>query len=509
MHKKSKKIFRFLLGVLTFLGCLLILLSLAAFYAAKWYANVYGQMGFDSILYTLTAGLNGADPGLVKSFLAAVVPKALGWGFLAGFVLFFSSEKKLVLTLFQRLRIRLFPLWKPLSSVLCLLLCGALLLCAARISELDKYIANLRSLSTVFEEEYRDPKTTSVTFPEEKRNLIYIYLESMETSYLSKEQSGMLDYNVIPELYALAQENINFSHNEDIGGFSVAPGAAWTIGAMVGHTAGIPLKTPPDTDGNAYGADGNFLPGVTTLMDILHENGYYQALMVGSDASFGGRREYYTSHGVDRVYDLYTAREDGLIPEDYLVWWGFEDLHLFSYAQQALTEMSRQDQPFAFTMLTVDTHHIGGYVCQYCENTHAEQYENVMECASRQVAAFIDWLQQQPFYENTTVIITGDHPSMDNGYFSRVSPEGYERHVYNCFINSAATPVTTKNRQFCAYDMLPTTLSAMGCVIEGDRLGLGTDLFSATATLLEKTNGAIAEEFAKNSAYYTKHFFFE
>ena len=175
----------------------------------------------------------------------------------------------------------------------------------------------------------------------------------------------------------------------------------------------------------------------------------------------------------------------------------------------ALTEISQQAQPFAFTMLTADTHHIGGYVCQYCKNSHAEQYENVIECSSRQVDAFVKWLQEQPFYENTTVIIAGDHPSMDHGYFSRVTTDDYKRHMYNCFLNSAADTQNIKNRQFCAYDMFPTTLAAMGCTIDGDRLGLGTNLLSATPTLLEATNGAIAGEFHKNSAYYTSHFFFK
>ena len=509
MNKKHRKFRRFLSVVFGILGIVLVILSFAALYSAKWYASVYGQMGFDSVLFTLTAGVKGTDPELIHSYMSAVLPSTLGWSILICFLLFFRAKKKLVLTLFRKLRIRLFPLSRLVCAVITVAMCSGLLFSAAKISELDKYIINLRTQSTIYEDKYRDPKTTAITFPEQKRNLIYIYLESMETSYLSKEQGGMLDYNVIPELYALAQENTNFSHNEDVGGFNASPGASWTIGAMVGQTAGIPLKTPPGIGGNEYGSEGDFLPGVTTLTDILHENGYYQALMVGSDASFGGRRQYYTSHGVDRVYDLYTAREDGIIAPDYHVWWGFEDHYLFSYAQQVLTEISQQEQPFAFTMLTVDTHHIGGYVCKHCENTHEEQYENVYECSSKQVAAFVQWLQAQPFYENTAVIIAGDHPSMDNGYFSRVSPEGYTRHVYNCFINSAVTTENTKNRYFNTYDMLPTTLAAMGCAIDGDQLGFGTNLFSATPTLLEATNGAITAELEKNSTYYTKNFFFK
>lgn len=506
MNKKPGKLILVLSVLLGIFQVLLITFSFVALFSANWYATVYGQMGFDAVLFTLTAGLGGVDSGLVNSYLATVLPRALGLSAIVSVLLFFRSKKQIILTLFQKLRIRLFPLGPWLRSVIVLVLCGSLLFAGTKTSQLDQYISNIRATSNVYEDEYRDPKTTKITFPEKKRNLIYIYLESMETSYLSALQGGMLDTNVIPELYTLAQENTNFSHNADVGGFFVAPGASWTIGAMVSHTAGIPLKTPPGVDGNDYGKEGEFLPGVTSLTDILHENGYYQALMVGSDASFGGRREYYMSHGVDRIYDLHTARTDGLVAEDYFVWWGFEDSYLFSYAQQAITEMSRQEQPFAFTMLTVDTHHIGGYRCPNCETNRIEQYEDVMACSSRQVAAFVQWLQQQPFYEDTAIVITGDHLSMDNGYFSRVAPQGYQRHVYNCFINSAATTQNTKNRNFFTYDMLPTTLAAMGCSIEGDRLGFGTNLYASIPTLPEALGDTIVAELDKNSDYYNKYF---
>ena len=509
MTKKPKLIVSILSVLLGILQVLLVAVSFVALYAAKWYASVYGQMGFDAILYTLTADLNGVDSNLVTSFLWSVLPKTLGWTALVGVIIFLRTKKEVVLTLFRKLRIRLMPPGRLVRTGLVLVLCACLLLSAAQISELDKYIKNLRELSTIYEDEYRDPKTTNITFPEQKRNLVYIFLESMETTYLSREQGGALENNVIPELYDLAQEYTNFSHNLDVGGFTAASGATWTVGAMVAQTAGIPLKTPPEVGGNDYGKDGDFLPGVTSLTDLLHENGYYQALMVGSDASFGGRREYFNSHHMDRVYDLFTARADGLISPEHYVWWGFEDFHLFNYAKQALTDISQQEQPFAFTMLTVDTHHVAGYVCPYCENTYNEQYENVMQCSSKQVLSFVRWLQEQPFYENTTVVIAGDHPSMDYDYIARVTPADYERHMYNCFINSAVTTENIKNRNFNTYDMLPTTLAAMGCTIEGDRLGFGTNLYSSTPTLLEATGGAIAAEFEKNSAYYTKNFFFK
>ena len=77
--------------------------------------------------------------------------------------------------------------------------------------------------------------------------------------------------------------------------------------------------------------------------------------MVGSDLSFGGRREYFKTHGKYKNYDLYTAREDGIIDDDYYVFWGYEDEKLFEYAKEELTNIASKDEPFNFTMLTVDT----------------------------------------------------------------------------------------------------------------------------------------------------------
>ena len=117
------------------------------------------------------------------------------------------------------------------------------------------------------------------------------------------------------------------------------------------------------------------------------------------------------------------------------------------------------------------------------------------------------WLQAQPFYENTTVIIVGDHESMDNGYFSRNVDKNYQRMLYNCFLNPGAPAKRLRNRQFAAVDLFPTTLRAMGCTIEGTRLGLGTDLFSGQITLCEKYGfNDFNDELAKASDYYKENF---
>ena len=482
-------------GSLLLTGLLTALLAVAClcFFAARWYIGTYGDLGFDSILYTVFSDLGGVQSGLILSFcLKALLPMLLCT------VLGAAALHLLGKTRRSRTLTRLTAL------ALSLLMIGH----AAVSTGLPEYIYGLFNESNLFEKYYVVPGEDNIVFPEEKRNLIYIFLESMEISYLSEELGGGQEDNLIPELYDLAQETINFSHNEEVGGFLPVTGTTWTIGAMVAHTAGVPLKLPPEVAENEYGQDeAGFLPGIVSLQDILHDQGYYQTLMVGSVASFGGRRQYYLQHGADHVYDISTARRDDIVEDDYFVWWGMEDKYLFEYAKQELTEISQQDRPFAFTMLTVDTHHIGGYVCEYCENEHDEQYENVMSCSSRQVAEFIEWLRQQPFYENTTVIVTGDHLSMDKGYFNRNVDEDYTRRSYNCFVNTPVDTQFDKNRQFSALDMFPTTLAALGCTIEGDRLGLGTNLFSGTPTLIELLGyERFDRQVSMSSEYYAVNF---
>ena len=68
----------------------------------------------------------------------------------------------------------------------------------------------------------------------------------------------------------------------------------------------------------------------------------------------------------------------------------------------------------------------------------------------------------------------------------KVDEEGkYDRRTYTAYINSAVNPVNNMKRTYTTMDNFPTTLAAMGVKIEGNRLGLGTNLFSEELTLME------------------------
>ena len=96
--------------------------------------------------------------------------------------------------------------------------------------------------------------------------------------------------------------------------------ATWTIGAMVAQTTGLPLKSPFNGNMLTRYYD-EILPGAKSLGEILEDNGYKNYIMFGSNASFAGRDVYFKNHGNYEIYDYYRAIDDGIIDDDYYVFW--------------------------------------------------------------------------------------------------------------------------------------------------------------------------------------------
>ena len=114
---------------------------------------------------------------------------------------------------------------------------------------------------------------------------------------------------------------------------------------------------------------------------------------------------------------------------------------------------------------------------------------------------FIKWIQAQKFYENTTIIIVGDHLYMEDISFLDYLDKN-SRLVYNLIINST-NQITNNNREYSALDLFPTTLSSIGVNIEGNRLGLGVNLYSNEQTLVEKYGiDYLNNELKKKSSFY-------
>ncbi|WP_456081024.1 sulfatase-like hydrolase/transferase [Mediterraneibacter sp.] len=472
-----------------FLAGLSVLLALSV----RWMFATWTNLSMDELVYHLTAPLDGTNTDMIWDYVrVCVVPTVLVIFFLVLIRMAWRKKEKV-------------HLFKGIINLAALV--GIILVLVYTWVELGvgNYLKNRNTESNFIEEEYVDPMDVAVIFPEQKRNLIYIFLESMETTYSDVDDGGAFDENVIPELTEIAQTNEDFSGIDPKlnGGYSLE-GTTWTMGAMFAQTSGLPLNL--SISANDMDTQDSFFPGITTLGDILSDAGYTQTLLIGSEAQFGGRKLYFQEHGNYEMEDYGYAIENGLIPSDYKVWWGYEDQKLFEFAKEKLLQLSQGDEPFNLTMLTVDTHFEDGYVCEQCPTEYDTQYSNVMACSSRQVGEFLKWIQQQDFYENTTIVISGDHPTMDSDYCAEIDQEGnYDRRVFTAYINAAAYAQDQQERTYSTFDNFPTTLAALGVQIDGDRLGLGTNLFSGKQTLLEKFGKSkVNAELKKKSEFIEK-----
>lgn len=411
---------------------------------------------------------------------------AAGALFLLAYVVLSVSRAKVTLSVAVRRRTLRLPLTFPgRRPGFVALAAGALLLAAlssiACTVHLPRYLYLQSHESTIYEDLYVDPDTAGLRFPAQKQNLIHIYLESMETTYEDTASGGQWDTNLIPQLTELAQENVSFSTVASL------TGADYTSGALVAQTAGIPINRKV----GKYSHDGEFLPYAASTESILAQAGYRNLFMCGSDAAYGARALYFTTHGNTEIWDYNTAVDAGMIEADYASQtnsWGLKDCDLFDAAKSVLTEMAQGDQPFAFSILTVDTHFYDGRLCEYCGSGFPTQYENVIHCSDALVAQFVEWIQAQPFYENTTIVITGDHPTMDLGFIAAHTGSLSARGIYTCIINprGGLVPASQEARQASSFDIFPTTLAALGVQWDGDQLAFGVNLFSGAPTLVEQ-----------------------
>lgn len=441
--------------------------------ACQWMLKTWTGLTMEELVYHLNTSLEGTNTDMIWDFIEYCVIIAIVVCVALCLVCVALRKRKVIYRCL-------------LSAVTVLSVIGIVVSVRNVWTTLDvsAYANNRSEYSSFIDDNYVDPRDVTLTFPQQKRNLIYIFLESMENTYADVESGGAFEQNTIQELTELSKQNENFSGSDTkLNGGYTMPGTTWTVGAMLGQSSGLPLNIPIEK--NSMDTQESFLPDVVSLGDILENAGYHQTLMIGSEAEFGGRELYYSEHGNYEICDYTYAHDTGMIPENYRVWWGYEDDRLFEFSKTKLTELAASGEPFNFTMLTADTHFEDGYPCQDCPDTFGDNtYANVMACSSQKVYEFVQWIQQQDFYENTTIVISGDHLTMDSDFCEDV-PESYTRKVYTTYINAAAENASSGERIYTTFDNFPTTLASLGVKIEGDRLGLGTNLFSGRQTLSE------------------------
>lgn len=494
--KKIKKILLFL-----FLLVLTIVL-VGTFYIRFFFANET----IEELFFYATNGAKNADISVYLTAVGITLPFLIIclfalWALYNNVLINKTISADITFLKKKKLKFQVYPIkiimnHKIIFSIILTIFVGAI-----AFYNLDglNFAKNNLTESKFIEMNYANPKDTKINF-KKHNNLILIFVESLETTLFTKEQGGDWDYEVIPEMYDLLldDDSIYFASDNKVSGMNNLYSTTWTTGSIVSNTSGLPFKIP--ISANDYHSS-NFLQGAYSLGDVLKDNGYYNELISAARTSFGGIKEYYTKHGKYKIIDSDNLRKYGFKYNDYTrSYWGVNDKYLFEMAKERLSKISKNTK-FNLNLITIDTHANDEYIGNYSVKKFKTKNENAYATTSKLIFEFVNWVKEQPFYKDTTIVIIGDHPSMNKSAFE--GHEYYKRRRYNVIINPVVTTNHTKNRTFTAVDMYPTILASIGAEIDEDQLALGVNLFSDKKTLSEKYGlDFMNSELTKKSLFY-------
>ena len=254
---------------------------------------------------------------------------------------------------------------------------------------------NFNRSQAVFHELYRVPLHEDIA-PHRQRNLVYLYLESVESAFFDEAVFPGL----VPNLKRLGLQAHNYTGIVDVGDF--------TMGGLVTSQCGIRLITPIGAE-NMMDRVGSYLPAANCLGDLLKASGYKLEYIGGAAKEFAGKNIFFESHGFTSV----KGSEEGMRRGEAKAPWGRYDDVMLDDVFLRYTELTAEGQPFALFSLTVDTHAPGGARSPRCGDLvygdGSNSMLNSVHCSDKIVGEFVSKLLAHPGSERTLLVVGTDH----------------------------------------------------------------------------------------------------
>jgi phosphoglycerol transferase len=276
------------------------------------------------------------------------------------------------------------------------------------------------------------------------RNLVLIYLESVEQNYFDET----LFPGLMPNLSKLKDDAIWF---EDVHQY---PGTGWTIAGLVSSQCGVPLLS--DGHGNRIlEAVDNPFRQITCLAEFLKDDGYDTAYLGGATLNFAGKGRFLNDNG----YQLTLGIDE--LPKASRHSWGMFDNDLFAHGKELFDALAEDDAPFFLTMLTLDTHHPYGTPSPGCPMyaDASQTMVNAVHCADYLVADFVSYIQASRVAQNTVVALVSDHLLMNGATIDLLSSK--ERRLTFILLDPLRRPERYSGSA-THFDVAPTLLDALG-----------------------------------------------
>lgn len=314
---------------------------------------------------------------------------------------------------------------------------------------------------------------TRATFvPEIKPNLIFLYLESFERTFL--------DHELFPGLC----ENIKMIERESWSASNMTqiPSQSYTMAGIVASQTGVHFVAPAPRFGNSMSGTDKFYPGAIGMGRLLSNAGYRCEFIGGANKDFAGKGNFWIQNGYDRV--LGSAELLELDPSLRSEGWGVFDDDLFGVARARLSELSRADQPFCITLLTLGTHFPGGHLSPEQRKKIYRNGDNPMlnavYASDQLIGEFYSFIRSDPDLSSSIIVLVSDHLAMPN----TASDSLKNRERRNLFIISDPQGrIKGDYSSPCSHlDVAPTVMRALGFETT---MGFGRDVLTTSRTKFE------------------------
>lgn len=309
----------------------------------------------------------------------------------------------------------------------------------------------------------------------EGKNVIFINAESIQDFVIGKEVNGQ---EITPFLNKLVEDEDTYYFDnffEQTGQGKTSDSEFLVENSLYPLSRGAVFFTH---GGNEYHA----------LPEMLNEEGYYSAVFHANNKSFWNRDGMYRSLNVDHFY----SDEAYEITDENSIGWGLKDK---SYFEQSIKYLQTIEQPFYTKFITLTNHfpfeldEEDKSIEPYDSNSNTlNNYFPTVRYADEAMEEFFDHLKQAGLYEDSIIIIMGDHIGISANHNSAMSMflDKEEITPYDqvqllkvpLFIHipghGNGETISTVSGQI---DLKPTILSLLG-IEQNNDIYFGNDLFA-------------------------------
>ena len=239
----------------------------------------------------------------------------------------------------------------------------------------------------------KNPKMFGIA---KNKNIIVFQVEAFQNLCIGRSLFGQ---EITPNLNKLIKENYYFKN----GISQIAEGntsdAEFMLNTSIYPTLGkSPFKEYTNKD-------------YTSLPKLLKENGYYTATFHTNEASFWNRENMYPALGFDKFYDR------NFFGTDEFHFFGSSDHILYTKAIEELKKFKDTRKPFYANFITLSSHaffrnkpfmnviEFGGNY----DKAIVGRYLAAINYTDRQLGLFMDTLKKEGLYDNSIILIYGDH----------------------------------------------------------------------------------------------------